>query len=172
MINAQAVLLRFAEPFMDSKYSKVCFTHIRHSDDTDTVGVKIDRIDANYLARSARIDIHEETRIKAVSDDVTAWSKEIQASGGVYYSFILIPIVLIISWLGPSPNFITEVFFMTAAISHYGLNRTLQTFDDMHKQTDDIQRHIDFLNSSMASLQPEVREMLRESRPGLKYVAG
>lgn len=61
----------------------------------------------------------------------------------------------------PAPNFITEIFFLVAAISHYGLNRTLQTYDDMHKEMEDIQRHIDFLNSSMSSLRPGV------SRTGL-----
>ncbi|THH05498.1 hypothetical protein EW145_g4753 [Phellinidium pouzarii] len=118
MINMQAILLRFAEPFMDAKYSK------------------IDRIDACYLGRSSRIDIKDETRIKATSDEVMEWSKEVSASGG------------------PAPNFITEIFFLTSAINHYGLNRTLQSFDDLHKQADELQRHIDYLTSSMAALQP------------------
>ncbi|KAI5121069.1 hypothetical protein M0805_008583 [Coniferiporia weirii] len=125
MINVQAILLRFAEPFMDAKYSK------------------IDRIDPCYLGRSSRVDAREETRIKATSDEVAEWSKEVQASGG------------------PAPNFITEIFFLTSAMNHYGLNRTLQSFDDLHKQADDVQRHIDFLTSSMATLEPGNPFMLR-----------
>lgn len=64
MINLQAILLRFAEPFMDAKYSK------------------IDRIDPCYLGRSARIDAKEETRMKATSEEVSEWVKEVQSSGG------------------------------------------------------------------------------------------
>ncbi|KAH8114701.1 ubiquitin elongating factor core-domain-containing protein [Phellopilus nigrolimitatus] len=118
MINLQAILLRFAEPFMDAKYSK------------------IDRIDPYFLGRYSRVDVKEETRIKATSDEVAKWSEEIQSSGG------------------PATNFISDIFYLTSAMNHYGLNRTLQTFDDLHKQADEVQRHLDFLNSSMATLQP------------------
>ena len=65
MINLQTVLLRFAEPFMDAKYSKM------------------DRIDNSYLGRSARVDAKEETRMKATSDEAAEWAKEVQASGGM-----------------------------------------------------------------------------------------
>ncbi|KAG6897645.1 hypothetical protein C0992_012624 [Termitomyces sp. T32_za158] len=47
MINVQTILLRFAEPFMDANYSKM------------------DRIDPIFYAQSSRIDLKEETRIKA-----------------------------------------------------------------------------------------------------------
>ena len=65
--------------------------------------------------------------------------------------------------IGPTPNFITEIFFLASAISHYGLNRTLQTYDDLHKEMEDVQRHIDFLNSSLSSLRPGVSEKRQNS---------
>ena len=40
--------------------------------------------------------------------------------------------------------------------SYFGLNRTLQTYDDSHKELDDLKRHLDFMNESMASLPPNV----------------
>ena len=61
--------------------------------------------------------------------------------------------------VGPTPNFITEIFFLASAISHYGLNRTLQSYDDLHKEMEDVQRHIDFLNSSLNALPTSVRRL-------------
>ncbi|TDL23245.1 hypothetical protein BD410DRAFT_747294 [Rickenella mellea] len=109
LVNLQTLLLRFAEPFMDATYSK------------------IDRIDPLYLARSNRVDVTEETRLKATSEEAAEWVKEVQASGG------------------PSPNFISEIFYLTAAMNHYGLMGTIQTYDDFQKQADEIQRHLDTL---------------------------
>jgi ubiquitin conjugation factor E4 B len=71
MVNLQSVLLRFAEPFMDAKYSK------------------IDRIDTLYFAHSSRIDVKEETRIKATSDEASAWVKENESHNGSF-SFIFL----------------------------------------------------------------------------------
>ena len=57
---------------------------------------------------------------------------------------------------GPAPNFISDIFYLTSAMNHYGLNRSLQTFDDLHKATDDFQRRLDFFNQSLAMLPPGV----------------
>ncbi|EJC98051.1 uncharacterized protein FOMMEDRAFT_171416 [Fomitiporia mediterranea MF3/22] len=125
MVNLHAVLLRFAEPFMDAQYSK------------------IDRIDPCYLGRSSRVDVSDETRIKATVDEVNEWNREVQASGG------------------PAPNFISDIFYLTAAMNHYGPIRTIQSFDDLYKQADELQRHIDLLTSSMAPMHPGDPFMLR-----------
>ncbi|RXW24419.1 hypothetical protein EST38_g1415 [Candolleomyces aberdarensis] len=53
MLNLQSVLLRFAEPFMDVNFSK------------------IDRIDPYFYAHSKRIELGEETRISATSEEAT-----------------------------------------------------------------------------------------------------
>lgn len=58
--------------------------------------------------------------------------------------------------IGPAPNFISDIFYLTSAVNHYGLNRTLQSFDDLYKQADELQRHIDLLTSSMSPLRPGV----------------
>ncbi|KAK7469287.1 Ubiquitin conjugation factor E4 [Stygiomarasmius scandens] len=108
MVNLQVVLYRFAEPFMDATYSK------------------IDKIDPFYYARSKRIDIHEETRIKATSEEAGKWAEGIPP--------------------GPAPNFISDIFYLTIAMSHYGYQKTIQNYTDLAKVMDDIQRHLDFLN--------------------------
>ncbi|THV00828.1 hypothetical protein K435DRAFT_963795 [Dendrothele bispora CBS 962.96] len=108
MVNLQVILYRFAEPFMDASYSK------------------IDKIDPFYIARSKRIDIAEETRIKATSEEAAKWAEEMST--------------------GPTPNFISDIFYLTIAMSHYGYQKTIQNYTDLAKVMDDIQRQLDFLN--------------------------
>ncbi|KAE9400507.1 hypothetical protein BT96DRAFT_965352 [Gymnopus androsaceus JB14] len=110
MVNIQSVLYHFAEPFMDANYTK------------------IDRIDPLYYAHSNRIDIAEETRIKATSQEASQWAEENRAPGG------------------PAPNFISDIFYLTVAMSHYGYQKTISSYNDLAKHLDDIQRHVDFLN--------------------------
>ncbi|KAF9077770.1 ubiquitin elongating factor core-domain-containing protein [Rhodocollybia butyracea] len=110
MVNIQTVLYRFAEPFMDATYTK------------------LDRIDPLYYANSTRIDITEETRIKATTQEASDWAKENSSPGGT------------------APNFISEIFYLAIAMSHYGYQKTISTYNDFAKHLDDVQRHLDFLN--------------------------
>ncbi|KAG8932849.1 hypothetical protein FRC03_000161 [Tulasnella sp. 419] len=107
MINLQTSLLRFCEPFMDAKYSK------------------IDKVDPLYFAHSSRLDISEETRVKATADEAKAF-EEAESKRGA-----------------PSPNFISDIFFLTAAFNHYGLIRTISTHHDLEKHIDEIQQHLE-----------------------------
>ncbi|KAF7987086.1 hypothetical protein HWV62_255 [Athelia sp. TMB] len=109
MVNLQSILLRFAEPFMDAKYTK------------------IDRIDTTYLAHAPKVDVKEETRIKATSDEAAQWVEENASSNA-----------------GP-PNFISDIFYLTVAISHFGYLRTISNFEDLGKHVDELQRHLDML---------------------------
>lgn len=47
---------------------------------------QMDRIDPLFYARSSRIDLKEETRIKATSDEAAAWVEQNQAPHGIYLS--------------------------------------------------------------------------------------
>ncbi|PPQ91665.1 hypothetical protein CVT25_012878 [Psilocybe cyanescens] len=107
MLNMQSVLLHFAEPFMDANYSKM------------------DRIDSFYYSRSRRIDLSEETRIKATSEEAQKWEEE--------HKF------------PTPPNFISNIFYLTVAMSHYGYLRTIQTFNDLSKSSDELQRQLDLV---------------------------
>jgi ubiquitin conjugation factor E4 B len=89
---------------------------------------KMDRIDLNYYAHSSRIDLKEETRIKTTSEEANEWAKQNQVSNA------------------PPPNFISEIFYLTVAMCHYGYLRTIQSFNDLGKHTHDLQRHLDRLN--------------------------
>lgn len=81
MFNFHSVLLRFAEPFMDAKFSKV-FCFLFGSSIFFLKQLQIDRIDPYYLARSMRVDVKEETRIKATTDEVNEWTNEVLVSTG------------------------------------------------------------------------------------------
>ncbi|KAI9573523.1 ubiquitin elongating factor core-domain-containing protein [Boletus coccyginus] len=109
MVNLQNVLLRFAEPFIDSRYSKM------------------DRIDPLYFAVSNRIDVSEETRIKATSEEAGQWAEANKGNAA-------------------TPNFISEIFYLCNAMGHYGYLRTTQTYEDFAKHHDELQRHHDMIN--------------------------
>ena len=81
MINLQSILLRFAEPFMDSKYSKVSLFSRDGGSHEPNGTSQMDKIDPLYLAHSHRIDVKEETRIKATSDEALEWQNKVHASG-------------------------------------------------------------------------------------------
>jgi ubiquitin conjugation factor E4 B len=107
MVNTQSVLLRFAEPFIDATYSK------------------IDRIDPLFYSASDRIDIKEETRIKATAEEAAKWDEEHRAKPG-----------------GPPPNFITNIFYLTISMAHYGYLKSVDTYLNLQKHSDDIERQM------------------------------
>ncbi|PFH54088.1 hypothetical protein AMATHDRAFT_136414 [Amanita thiersii Skay4041] len=109
MLNLQSVLLRFAEPFMDANYTKM------------------DRIDPLYFLNSSRIDLKEETRIKATSEEAAKWENEHRNP------------------MAQAPNFISEIFFLTVAMCHLGYLKTTQTYNNLARLLEDIQRHLDWL---------------------------
>ncbi|KAF9030215.1 hypothetical protein BDZ89DRAFT_1091648 [Hymenopellis radicata] len=111
LFNLSAVLLQFAEPFMDANYTKM------------------DRIDPYYYARSSRVDLNDETRIKADSKEANEWAEENKSAPGA-----------------PPPNFISDIFYLTIAMGHYGYQRTIHHLGETAKHLDDIQRHLDYLN--------------------------
>lgn len=39
------------------------------------------------------------------------------------------------------PNFITEIFYLTMAMNHYGYQKTISSFEELPRQLDDISRH-------------------------------
>ncbi|KAF8798969.1 hypothetical protein BYT27DRAFT_7202705 [Phlegmacium glaucopus] len=110
MLNMQAILLRFAEPFIDANYTKM------------------DRIDSLYYAHTSRIDVKEETRIKATSEEAQQWEDAHKTPDGA------------------PPNFISNIFYIAIAMSHHGYLQTIQNYNNLAKHIDDLQRHLDMLN--------------------------
>lgn len=145
MVNLQSVMLRFAEPFMDARYSKASLPPLT-TDRILTFKVQIDRIDPLYFARSSRIDVKEETRIKATSDEASAWVKENESPNGSFQFIFMSLKKHWFAWGAAPPNFISDIFYLTVAISHFGYLRTISNFEELGKHIEDLQRHLDMLN--------------------------
>ncbi|EJD50679.1 hypothetical protein AURDEDRAFT_112253 [Auricularia subglabra TFB-10046 SS5] len=121
-LNIYSVLLRFSEPFMDSKYSK------------------LDRIDPEYLAHSTRVNVSEETKLNATSDQTAEWKKSLTPPSA-------------------PPNFITEIFYLTAAYSHLGFQRAIARYDQIGKRVGDIRRTMsDIQNGRQEGTEEDVRQ--------------
>jgi len=103
ILNCQAILLRLAEPFMDARYSK------------------LDRVDPKYVAYSTRIDIKEQTRLKASSEEAAKWAEGLPKPTA-------------------PPNFITEVFYLTGAFNHIGLQRVITGYGQLGRKVSDYRR--------------------------------
>ena len=109
MMNVTVVLDGLCEPFMDTTFTKVS------------------RIEIDYLRRTPRVDIKDETKLNANENA----SEE-------YYS----------NKAEGTSNFISEIFFLTLAAHHYGSEAT----NAMMKT---IERDIKHLTKSIAQLELE-----------------
>ena len=47
------------------------------------------------------------------------------------------------------PNFISDIFYLSLAMFHFGYQRTIQEMDDFAKHSDELQRHIDRLENDI-----------------------
>jgi ubiquitin conjugation factor E4 B len=104
----------------------------------------MDRIDPVYHGHSTRLDYKEETRIKATSEEATNWAKEVVATGRVSIVFQVGPLKLI-GPLATPPNFISDIFYLSLGLTHYGYLQTIRTYDELGRHLDDMQRHLDML---------------------------
>ncbi|KAH8701474.1 ubiquitin elongating factor core-domain-containing protein [Phaeosphaeriaceae sp. PMI808] len=109
MVNVTVILDRLCEPFMDATFSK------------------IDRIDVDYLRRSPRVDIKDETKINA----------DEQASDEFYRET-----------MGGTNNFISEVFFLTVAAHHYGTEAA-------NAKLSSLQKDVKWLQKELAKMETE-----------------
>ncbi len=109
MVNVTVILDRLCEPFMDATFSK------------------IDRIDIDYLRRSPRVNIKDETKINA--DEKTSDEFYSTKASGVN-------------------NFISEVFFLTVAAHHYGIEAA-------NSKLSNLQRDVKWLEGELAKMEPE-----------------
>lgn len=90
MINIHAILLRLFEPVMDVQFSK------------------IDKVDTDYYLHSDRLDISDETKIRATKEEADQY----------FEGAMKIDI---------KPNFISDLFYLLNSIFHLGLCKTIDT---------------------------------------------
>ncbi|KAI1804579.1 ubiquitin conjugation factor E4 [Daldinia bambusicola] len=114
MVNVTAILDQLCQPFMDTTFSKV------------------DKIDVDYLRRSPRVDISDETKLNAD-----------QATSDAFYR----------AKVPGSSNFISEVFFLTLAAHHYGLGATNSKLKDLDKDIKYVEGVIKQMEEEIPKLQ-------------------
>ena len=76
--------------------------------------LQIDKVDPMYFVRSKRLDVGEETRISATHEEAVRFAESTSA--------------------GPPPNFITEIFFLTAACFRLGLLKVDKDFANLSRE--------------------------------------
>ncbi|KAI0431363.1 ubiquitin fusion degradation protein 2 [Xylaria sp. FL1042] len=114
MVNVTAVLDKLCEPFMDSTFSK------------------INKIDLDYLRRTPRVDMSDETKLNAD-----------QATSDAFYN----------NKAEGSSNFISEVFFLTLAAHHYGLGATNSKLKDLDKDIKYVEKVIKQMEEELPKVQ-------------------
>ncbi|KAI1426263.1 ubiquitin elongating factor core-domain-containing protein [Xylaria sp. FL1777] len=114
MVNVTAVLDKLCEPFMDTTFSK------------------INKIDLDYLRRSPRVDMSDETKLNAD-----------QATSEAFYN----------NKVEGTSNFISEVFFLTLAAHHYGLGATNSKLKDLDKDIKYVEKAIKQMEEELPKVQ-------------------
>jgi len=66
------------------------------------------------------------------------------------------------------PNFISDIFFLTLAMSHYGHLKTIQSFNELGKHVHELQRHLERLNGDGSWM--GVRHSARSTSHSHRYV--
>lgn len=117
MINLQSILLKLFEPVMDVQFSKV--SNLSRLLCTDNKN-QIDKVDPEYYLHSKRIDIAEETKIRASKEEVDE-----------YYGSAMD--------VDAKPNFISDIFFLLNSIHRLGLVKTIGTRKDMEKGLQELE---------------------------------
>lgn len=104
MINVTVCLDQLCEPFMDASFSK------------------IDRIDVDYLCRSPRVNIKDETKLNADQNASDAfYSKPAEGTS----------------------NFISEIFFLTVTAHHYGTEAANSSLSSLEKDLKQMKKHVE-----------------------------
>lgn len=109
---------------------------------------KVDKIDPHFYINSDRVSISEETRIKATSEEATQYAEANRDPKGNFCSLCSYTCILTLELnhiFVANPNFISNIFFLTISMAHYGYLRTIQSYNALAKHLEDIQRHLDFL---------------------------
>ena len=82
---------------------------------------KIDKIDVDYFRKNPRVDIKDETKLNAD-----------QAKADAYYA----------TQVDGTPNFISEVFFLTLAAHHYGSEASHARLKALERDTNYFESHL------------------------------
>lgn len=122
MINIHFVLLKLFEPVMDVQFSKV------RTQNGGVLTVQVDKVDPEYFRHSKRLDIVDETKIRATKEEADEFF------GGTMDT-------------DSKPNFISDIFFLLNSIFHLGLTKTIGTRIKAESKINDLEKHLKQLES-------------------------
>ena len=125
MVNVTNALDQLCEPFMDAQFGK------------------IEKIDVEYLRRSPRVDISEETKINADQKTADAYFAN-RAEG--------------------TSNFISEVFFLTVAAHHYGTEAAQERVSTLKKTVKRMQQDLEAFETERQKYENDPRYVIRAFR--------
>lgn len=109
MVNLHSQLLRLFEPVMDVNYTK------------------LDRVDADYFRKSKRLDISEETKVRATGEEANEYFAAQQEGMQVD---------------GNAVNFPTDLFYLLNAFQHLGVNKTIDNRERAEKNIREIRKEL------------------------------
>ena len=129
MMNMQGMLLRLFDPVLDVTYSK------------------IDKIDCDYYRHSQRIDIKEETKMRANQEESNEYyGGENQMSTEP---------------AAGTSAFISDIFFLLQSYQHLGINKTLDNRNNVDKDARNWARELKKLESQQSRFPSGSPEALR-----------
>ena len=114
----------------------------------DATFSKVDRIDVGYLRRRPRVEIKDETKLNAD-----------QHASDEFYSH----------QLEGQSNFISEVFFLTLAAHHYGIDATNQMLGQMEKHLKYMETQIERMEEDRHKFEANPRHLAEFERALKKY---
>ncbi|KAL7421849.1 Ubiquitin conjugation factor E4 [Cryptotrichosporon argae] len=114
MTNLQVVLLKLFEPVMDVQFSK------------------IDKVEPDYYRVSNRIDISDETKIRAPKEEADSYFADAMKTDA-------------------KPNFISDLFFLTNAFQHLGLVKTISNRKKAEKNMNEIEKELKRVEADRAN---------------------
>ncbi|KAI8823342.1 ubiquitin elongating factor core-domain-containing protein [Fimicolochytrium jonesii] len=88
---------------------------------------KLHLIDPDYFTYSTRIDLSEQTRINIDKEQYEQHVADWKASHPDQ----------------TAANFVSDIFFVTLAMHHYGILSTIRTYGSLIKQTEELRKHVD-----------------------------
>lgn len=115
MINIHAVLLKLFEPVMDVQFSK------------------IDKVDTDYYLHSDRLDISDETKIRATKEEADQYFEGAMKTD-------------------TKPNFISDLFYLLNSGFHLGLCKTIETRSKAEKNIQQLEDELKKLEARRGEL--------------------
>lgn len=123
MVNLQAILLQLSSPFIDAQYTKVSASSLLSTRQCLTSFRQLDKVDIDYFRKSGRFDMSDETRVHADAQAVKQFESQAPTDAA-------------------KPNFISEIFFMTAWAHHLGYMPVVNTVNKYSRSVQDLDDQI------------------------------